>query len=152
MEGVYWMGQSKRSWGAIWMGVFWGPFLHLQPVVAGVPRPACMRCMRANFILENGASWCSGQPSPSNFSLKLKLNAGRILDGAAPASIFAFASTVTTTIHMQFGPQTLNPEQLLQIVDFLAWELQNIDRYDFTLTRPRSYKMNVAPYCLNIHL
>ena len=28
-----------------------------------------------------------------------------------------------------------NPEQLLQIVDFLAWEVQNIDRYDFTQIR-----------------
>ena len=72
--------------------------------------------MRANFILGNGASWCSGQPSPSNFSLKLKLNAGRILERAAPASIFAFASqpptpqSPTPPLELQLGSETQNCE------------------------------------------
>ena len=106
-EGFCWMGQCRRSWG---------PFLHLKAVVGGVPGPGCMRCMRANFILGNGASWCSGQPSPSNFSLKLKLNAGRILERAAPASIFAFASqpptpqSPTPPLELQLGSETQNQE------------------------------------------
>ena len=93
-EGVYWMGQSRRSWG---------PFLHLQAVVVGGPW-ASHEMHARQFHLGDGASWCSGQPSPSNFSLKLKLNACRILDGAALASIFACASP------KPLGPKTQNQE------------------------------------------
>ena len=112
-----WQRLRKRGFAG-WanVGGLGGHFFISKLWLVGVPGPGCMRCMRANFILGNGASWCSGQPSPSNFSLKLKLNAGRILERAAPASIFAFASqpptpqSPTPPLELQLGSETQNQE------------------------------------------